>query len=271
MKKGLKILVWTVGVIVAVVLLAVLSLPLWISPMVKTAAAVGGPKALGAPVSVGGVSLNPFTGSLAINKVAVGNPSGYSQNNAFAVDKVAVKLKLASLFSDTIVIDKIEIAAPSIRYETASGKANFNAMMEYAQKGASTNAVAQAKPEEKKPEAAASKEGGKKVIINEFSLNGAKVAFATGITMGKAVTIPLPPIVLKDIGKKSNGATIGEVLNEVTAAITEGVGKAASGITSGVGSILSSGKEGGKAADAAAKDVEKAGKGLFDAVKKAVK
>lgn len=223
------------------------------------------------PVSIGGVSLNPFTGSLVINKVAVGNPKGYSTNNAFAVDKVAVRLKSSSLFSDTIVIDKIEIAAPSIRYETAKGKANFDVMMEHAQKSVSTNEVAKAKPEEKKPETATSKEGGKKVIINEFSLHGAQVAFATSITMGKAIPILLPPVELRDIGKKSDGASVGEVLKEIATAVTDGVVKAASGITSGIGSLISSGsKEGDKEKASVKKDAEKAAGGLFDAVKKAV-
>jgi hypothetical protein len=55
MKKLGKILLGVVVVVVVLLLAVVLTLPMTIGPIVKTAASVGGPKALGVPVSVGDV------------------------------------------------------------------------------------------------------------------------------------------------------------------------------------------------------------------------
>ena len=129
MKKLGKILMWLVIVVVVVLLVAVLTLPMTIGPIVKTAASECGPKALGVPVSVGDVKLNALAGNLTVAQVKVGNPQGYSDKDAFAVDKVEVGLNMRSLMSDTIVVRKIQIDAPAISFESKDGKSNFDAMM----------------------------------------------------------------------------------------------------------------------------------------------
>ena len=228
MKKLVKVLVGIVVVLVVLVLALVLTLPFTIGPIVKTAAAVGGPKALGVPVSVGDVKLSPLAGSLVISQVKVGNPKGYSDKNAFAVDKVEVGLNLKSLLSDTIVVKKIQIDAPAITFESKDGQSNFDALLSNAKK--SSEAEKAKKPEKKK--------AGKKVIIEEFTLNSGKVSYASGLTLGKALTIPLPSLTVRDIGKASGGTTAVDALTEVINGILNGLTQAVTGAAGAAGDLL---------------------------------
>jgi len=228
MKKLLKFLVGLVVVLVVLVLAAILTLPLTIGPIVKTAASVGGPKALGVPVSVGDVKLSPLAGSLIVSQVKVGNPQGYSAKDAFAVDKVEIDLKLASLMSDTIVVKKIQIDAPAISFESKNGKSNFDAMLSNAKKSS----------EEEKTKKTGEKKAGKKVVIDEFSLNNAKVSFASGLTLGKAVTIPVPSVTLHDIGKSSGGTSFVDALTEVMNGIVGGLSQAVTGAAGQANDLL---------------------------------
>ncbi|MDX9866659.1 MAG: AsmA family protein [Kiritimatiellia bacterium] len=255
MKKLMKLLIGLVIVLAVLVLALVLTLPMTIGPIVKTAASVGGPKALGVPVSVGDVKLNPLAGNLTVSQVKVGNPQGYSAKDAFAVEKIEVGLNMRSLLSDTIVVRKIQIDAPAIAFESKDGKSNFDAMMANAKKS-SEEEKAKAPAGEKKP--------GKKVIIEEFTLNSGQVAFASGLTLGKAVTLPLPSVTVRDIGKGSGGASAAEALTQIMNGVLSGLSKAVSGAAGAAGDLL---KGAGGAASDALKGAGDAAKGATDALK----
>ena len=249
MKKLLKVVAGVVVVVVVLLLAAILTLPLTIGPIVKTAASVGGPKALGVPVSVGDVKLRPLAGDLIISKVKVGNPQGYSDKDAFAVDNIEVGLKMSSLMGGTIVIRKIQIDAPAITFESKDGKSNFDTMMANAKKAS----------DEEKKESPKEKKEGKKVVIEEFTLNNAKVSYASGLTMGKAMVIPVPSVTVRDIGKGSGGASAADAMTEVLNGILGGLSKAVTGAAGAAGDLL---KGAGGAAGDAAKEATKALKGV---------
>lgn len=229
MKKLVKILVGIVIALVALLLVVVLTLPLTIGPIVKAAASVGGPKVLGVPVSVGNVALSPFAGTLTISQVKIGNPKGYAEkNDAFAVEKVNVVLSIRSLMSDTILVKKIEIDAPAISFESKESRSNFDTILANAKK---TSAEEKAKtPREKK--------AGKKVVIEIFTLNGAKVSCTAAWTFGKPITIPLPLVTVKDIGKSSGGATPVEAVTQVMNEIVSGLSKAVMVLAEQTGDVL---------------------------------
>lgn len=269
MKKPVKIVVGIVVGLVVVLLAVVLTLPLTIGPLVKTAASVGGPAALGVPVSVGDVTLNALDGNLIISQVKVGNPKGYSTQEAFAVEKVEIVLSIASLMSDTIVVKRIRIDAPAILYEHKGGKSNFDAMLASAKK----------KSEEDKTKKPSEKKAGKKVVIEEFILNGAKLSYASTVTFGRPVTLPLPALAFKDIGKSSGGTTFADALTEVLDGVLTGVTKAVSALAGNVSDLaggvsdLSKGATAGvtNAAKVVTGAVGDAAKGATDAVGDATK
>lgn len=230
MKKLLKGLLWLVIILLAVVL----AHPFWISPFASGAVKKAAPQFLGVNASLASLNLNLYNGHLALNDFQLVNPvdKGYSENNSFQVGKVEVNIDPASVLSDVIRIKKIEIADPKIRYELKGITSNFSAMLEGMKES-------EPKTEEKKKEKKdkGGKEAGKKVIIDEVSLHGATVTVATGLTLGAGVPLPLPPITLKDIGKESNGTSIGNALMEIFGAIQNGASAIASGAIKGVGAV----------------------------------
>lgn len=251
MKKLVKILVGIVVALVVLLLAIVLTLPFTINPIVKTAASVGGPKVLGVAVSVGDVKLSPFAGTLTISQLKVGKPQGYSDKNAFAVEKVDIALNIKSLLSNTIIVNKIEVDAPAISFESKDGKSNFDAMLGNAKKSS----------EEAKAKTSTGKTAGKKVVIELFTLKDAKVSYASALTGGKSLTIPLPSVTVRDIGKESGGASFVDALTEVMNGILGGLSEAVTGVAGAAGDLLKG--LGGSASSAAG--------GATDATKDAVK
>ena len=125
-----------------------------------------------------------------------------------------------------------------------------------------------------------------KVIVDRLSVSGVRVKF-------QMLTIPVPPITLTDLGKKSNGLTLAELTAQVWEAILKGATKAGDGaealggiINTAAGQLGTALQEAGNttgdslkaasgslqsAADAAGQSVKKVGedvKRTADAVKK---
>lgn len=267
MKKLVKVIVGVVLILVILVLAVVLTLPFTINPIVKTAVSTMGPKVLGVPVSVGQVALSPLAGRLTIAQLSVGNPQGYSDKPMFAVDKVEVGLDIASLLSDTIIVNKIQVDAPAISYETREGASNFETIQANAKKSSDEEKVQPpeaAKATEKKP--------GKKVIIELFALNNAKVAYSSALTLGKSVTLPLPSLTVRDIGKEAGGASFVEATTRIVNAIVGGLGQAVAAAAGQAGDVLKGAA--GTATDAAKSAVNTASdtaKGAADTASGAAK
>ncbi|MBP5319876.1 MAG: AsmA family protein [Kiritimatiellae bacterium] len=284
-KKGFKIIMGLLVTVVVLVVALVVALPVIISPVVKQV----GPKLLGVPVSVESVGVNPFTGSLAIKDVKIGNPEGFSEKEMFAVNTISVKMDLASLKSDTIIIKDITILEPAIRYEKPlKGKSNFETLLDNLGSGEKDQKEPSAEKKDEK------KEGeGKKVVIEHFLLKGSKMVVATGVTLGAGVPVPTPDIELNNIGKKGGGITAIEATREVLTSMVTGLAKAAASIVtgaaeaagtvvkgtagaigdaaSGLKNLVTGGdkaaKDAKKDAKEAGKEAKEAGKGLLNAVK----
>ena len=77
MKKLLKIVGGIILGIVVLALLLVLTLPLWLGPVVKPIANAAVPKMTKTSFNLGHLSLNPYTGRFELGAMNLGNPAGY--------------------------------------------------------------------------------------------------------------------------------------------------------------------------------------------------
>ena len=110
-------------------------------------------------------------------------------------------------------------------------------------------------------------EGSKKVVIDVLTLNNIKIKYGM-------VTIPVPSITLKDLGKDSDGLTVSELFEQIWNAVL----KAAYAVGDGakvLGGVLMSGAEmlgegAGKAVDAVSDGAGKAVDAVSDGAGKAV-
>ena len=208
----LKILAWTLGAIL--VLLA--TTPLWLGPAVKVAANKAVPGITGTDFAMERAGINPFTGGVHVGGVCLSNPEGFSQRTAVSVGSLDVDLDVSSVLADTIQIRSIEIRDTFVSYVRHDGKFNFDVIAENAASG-SEDGEKEAK--EAKDGEEDGQEGGKKVVIDRLVLSGLKVEI-----MG--ITMTLPTIVLKDIGRDSGGATWLDALSEISKAIVSACGSA---------------------------------------------
>lgn len=236
LKKIVKILLWVVVIILA----AVLTLPLWFGPVGKLVANSVVPSKVGADFNLGHLSLNPYTGKLEVGDMQLANPTGheYSEKNAVSLGLFRIDMGMTTLASDVVHIEDVTITDLIVavgldeegtlnfdrfQYNLAGGEENYRMEQEKQQEAANAKSGKdETKVEEKEMVQEESGKGEKKFIIDHFEIDGIKVI------IGK-VSIPLPQVVLTDIGKKSNGATLAEVYEQVFDQVENMIGSVGEG------------------------------------------
>ena len=256
MKKSVKIFLWVLGGLVGLVVLALLSLPLWIGPTVASVARCVVPSYTGCDFRLESVRLNPFTGRLQLVEAHLANPRGFRQPEAFSVATVRVDVAVGSFFSSTVHIREIAIEGAFVGYDSQNGTNNFAAIL--------ANVEAKTGPSEKTSKGAEGKEGaGKKVVIDRFRLAG------TRVNLGM-LPLAIPTIELTDIGKDTGGATFVEVRDAVWANLAKfvtGVGNMASELLKGTGNAATGLVQGaGETATGLVKGAGEAAAGLVKGV-----
>lgn len=251
--KAKKVLLITGAVILVLLVVLMLSL----GAIIKTAVTTAGPKLAGVPIQLQKVTVNPFGGLVHIKGLIIGNPQGFNTPSAMELSEFKVDLAMGSLFTDTIVIKQILIDGPQITYEKSLKSSNLSTLQDNL---APKKEAAAPKTDAAPAKEPAEKKAAKKVIIEDFQLNGAKVHVTITALGGKKMTLPLPDIKMKDIGKKSGGASPAEVISETFDAISKAVVEAVASAGDIAGDALKN--VGGAATDAA--------KGAVDSVKKGI-
>jgi hypothetical protein len=244
----------------SVILILVVVLMLSLGQIIKAGVNTAGPKLTGVPVHLEKVVVNPLTGVVRIKGLVIGNPEGFTTPSAMELNDFKLNIKMSSLFSKAVVIEEILIDAPQITYEKGLKSSNLSTLQAN---------LAPEETVEPKPEAAPApekkKSAAKKVIIDDFQLNGAKVNVTITALGGKKMILPLPDIHMKDIGKDSGGANPAEVISEVFGSISKAVVEAVASAGDIAGDAL---KGAGGAATDAAKGATEAAKGAADSIKK---
>ena len=69
----------------------------------------------------------------------------------------------------------------------------------------------------------ADREPGKKLVIEDLTIKNATATVTAAVMQRPPVSVPLPDLHLRDIGKQSGGATAGEAVKQVLAALTQSV------------------------------------------------
>ena len=173
-----------------------------------------GSQIIGTDVSIGGVDLALSDGMAMVKNIKIGNPKGYQSPYLFYLKELDVQIDISSLASDTIIIEKINITAPEINYETDGlKKSNVSDILNNIQKNTASDS--QTEPEKENTAAGSSK----KVIIKSLVVTDGKVAAILGKGALKApITVSLPTIKMSNIGQEKQGSSPVET---ITAVITK--------------------------------------------------
>jgi uncharacterized protein involved in outer membrane biogenesis len=269
--KWLKIVL---GVLLVILIVIIAAVSMFLNQIIKTGVEKGGPAVLGVPVTLEKADFSLLRGKAVLEELVIGNPEGFKTPFLFSMGELLVQINRGSLAKDTIIIEKIYIASPEISYEKSLKTSNIGALLKQLE--------GEEKPEEEKaeetPEPEAEKGAEKKVVIEDFLLEGGRIKLSVTLTGGRSLVVPLPPVHLTDIGKESGGASVTEVTTEIFGAIAGSVTKAVSASVEFVGDgvkVVGDGvmEVGDAAGDAAKKGAELAGdaaKKTGDAAKKTV-
>jgi hypothetical protein len=161
-----------------------------------------------AKVSVVAVKIAPADGKGTISGLSIGNPAGFKSGHALKVGRIDVDIDLASLARDVIVIRHVTIVAPDVIYEKGEAMTNFDAIQK--------NIAAYLGPGDGAKDA---KKQGKKLIVEQLSIRDAKAQASAAFMQGKTISVPLPDITLKNLGRAKGGISAGELGQEVAGAL----------------------------------------------------
>ena len=233
MKKKKKI--WKIigGILIFLVVVIVVVIMFLGSIIAGTMRTIG-TKATGTKLSVKSVGISLLHGDLKINKLAIDNPPDYKVEQAFSFDLVHVDLDVNSLLTDTIIVNKVEIANVKIDFEpTLNGGSNLNDIKNNIMKFAGLDKAPEAdskkesgeKPQDKKVEGGAAKKE-KKIIIKSFVINKGTIMVSSNL-LKTTIPVPLARMELTDIGKDSEMAqAIAEIYNEILKQVVTSVANA---------------------------------------------
>ena len=264
MKKWLLIGVAFIIIVIIVLVIGISNL----GPMIKTAVNTYGPKMTKTEVHLGDVDVSIFSAEVKLQDFYLGNPKGFKSPDAIKVGSIYVNVDEGSITGETIIIDKIEVVGPQITYEKARRTDNFKSILNNIEEAVGTG---------ERSKKQAEKEGeSKKILIRDFSVKDGKVNLATSILGGKSISVPLPDIHLKNVGKKEGGVSPAEAFKEVFAAlygeitspaVTDALNRGLKAIGSEIETVGTDAKKGlEEAGDGAKKGIEGAAdkvKGLF--------
>lgn len=217
--------------------------------LIKAAIEDYGSKITQTEVTLDKVEVSPTSGASSLTGFTMGNPAGFKSDNAFKLGQVSVTLDTESIGGTTIVIKEVVIAAPAVTYEIGSAGSNIDAIrknVEVFTGGGSGGS------------GGGGEESDVKLVIENLYIRDGYVNVSATALGGKSLGAPLPNIHLKDIGKKSGGASPGDVASQIIKAVSKGAAQA-------VGTLNLDKVLGG-----AAKGAVEKGKGMIDQGKGAV-
>jgi len=250
-------------VIVIVVLLIVVALTMigvYLNSMIKAGVEAVAPKITGTTVKLDAMDLSLLSGQGRLKGLMIGNPPGFQAERAFKLADAKVHVNLKSALSDKLIIEEILIDGPEITYEGGASGSNISKIQENVTafgKSVAPKDAAESKSPKKDPTQ-------KKVQINDFILKNGKVTMSATMLKGQALTITMPDIHLKNIGKDSDGVTVQTAAAEVFAAINKSVVQTVAGSSK----LLEKGAEAaGEAAKGIGSEAGKSGSKALEDVK----
>jgi len=256
MKKPLRILLRSLlGVGIALVVVVIIGL-FFLGPTIRATANTMGPALLGVPVEVKGASIRPLSGFLRLTGVRIGNPEGYADEPLFSLTEIRVKLDMSTLRgSEPIVIKEVAIIDPHVAYEVKKGKSNLEVLTTSLPQGDDAKKTKKKDKKDAKPP--------RKVIIDSLVFRGGELSYRAKMTLGKAVTLPMPNLELTGIGRKQAGITATEALAKVLGELLNVVGTLVAKIGT---AAVDAGKAVVETGGAAVKAVGSAASGLVNLV-----
>lgn len=196
--------------VVALALLAAAGAAVWVwlslDWIAKRAIEKYGTEILQAEVTVDSVKLSPATGRGEITGLKVGNPKGFRAPHAATVGRIEIEFDAAALAAAVPTLRHVTVRSPSITCEPGPNGGNFSVL----KRNLARNAERKIGTDKEGP----------RLVVERLSIRDGRVAYAPQVASGKAVIgFDLPAVELTGIGRKSGGATPGQLATVILDAV----------------------------------------------------
>lgn len=261
MKKLIKYTVYTILSLVALLLLAVLTIPLWIGSMARPVINKSVPLITKTHFNIAHLSLNPYTGRFQLGGFVLGNPEGYDEKTAVSLGNLVFDVAMTTLGDEYVHIEEVVVEDVFVSYVKGGQydvdnftqiQYNVAGSKEEYEEAKKRSALAETEAGEEvleESEEAVEEVSERKFVIDRLVIKGIKLKYGP-------ITIPVPvDIELKDLGKKSDGMTLAELVEEIWKAILASAGAIGEGVKA-LGSVI------GESAGKLEKDISQAADSL---------
>ena len=208
---------WILGGFALLMLLALaIGAGLWwlhgnLDRLVHRAIVEQGSALIGAPIQLEGVHIDPRTGAGELRGLVIGNPPGFKTPHLLKVQRVRVQVDVSTLTQPVVVINAVEIEAPDVIYEKGATQTNIEALQ--------THLARQLQSGEPAPSGSGA--APKKFIVERFQLLRPQAQASAAILQGRTVSLKLPEMDLRELGRAEGGLTAGELGAQVARALQQ--------------------------------------------------
>jgi hypothetical protein len=227
-RRVARLLLWAPKVLLRSVLGAVISLTVLVA-LVAALSAAGvlhadrltkfaiktlGPDLTGTRVAVARVDIkaDPDRLRASVTGLRIGNPKGYRKDDALRIGRISIDANPERLAAKPAVIRRIVIDRLKITYEFGFDGSNIETIERnittkvQRRWGNRTGAIGLVNP---------------RFIVRDLIIRKVHVALRPKLLLGATLATPLPDIRLRNIGRRTGGATIGEIAEVVMDALTD--------------------------------------------------
>lgn len=216
MSKILKVILGVVGVTLLLLVGAGVYLSRNLPQIIKDVVESQAPQITGTDVTLAGVQIIYGTGRVIVQDLVIKNPVGFRSSHAFWLNKLVIQINIPSVFEDVLVIDELAIEKANIIAEQTGSSLETNLQV-IANSSKNTG--------DRSKKASTSETPAKKIIIREFRFTGNSIDLISQQWGNR--TIPVPDLILKDIGAKEGGLTPDQLSQRIIKMVTRQANQAA--------------------------------------------
>ncbi|HUR29145.1 MAG TPA: hypothetical protein VM509_13230 [Planctomycetota bacterium] len=213
----MRVVIRLVAIALVLLLLLGVAAALFLDRGARIAVEKGVTYALAVPTSAGSVSIRPLQGSVALSKLDVANPAGFSESKFLTLGNATVHVRIGSLMGDVVEVPKLELDGIHLRLEGRGLKTNYGAILD--------NLKRHGGGEKKEPDA---EEQGtqKRFIVHDLLIRDTQVEgdFTLDSPLGQLANtkgaVTLPEIHLTELGN-GESLSLPELTEKILRALLE--------------------------------------------------
>ena len=222
--------------IVGLIIILFLVVMFFINSIAKSAITSAGTSTLGVNTSLDSISIGLFSGHSSIEGLAVANPKGFDGDFLDLTEGV-LDVNLSTLLGDVIEVKEVSLDGLQVQFVQKISGSNVSDILDNVKKSSD------AAPDDVSKEKSSS-DSSRKFVIDELKVTNVKVSISVQPLSSATApsTVSIKQILIKDIGKKQNGADLDQLMAIVVQSIIDAVIKAA---PSEIPALMMQGIEGG--------------------------